>query len=203
MKSTTKAAAIGLGIVAVATLGSLAYAQRGQGYGYGMMHGGHGMGPGMGPGSGPAMGGGRMGGMMGGPADPTAHLESLKARLGIRADQEAAWTAYAKIVTDNAAERRRVHDNVDRDAVHKMTPAERQSFRDSMMKQHDADFAKVKSAAETLLATLDDNQKTRARQTLPGLADAGAAHGRGEGRGHGMRHGMMDGPGGGRWHDRH
>lgn len=184
MSRTTKVLAATAAVAAVAVAGAFAFAQ-GQGHGrmgMGMGHGGgmHGMGHGM-------MGGGRDG-MMGRQADPAARLDAIKAELGIKPEQTADWNTYAKVVTDTAAERREHREKIDRDAVRKMEPKDREAFRHQMMKQRDDSFAKVRTAAETLLAKLDDAQKEKARSTLPGLASAGS--------GQGHRQGMMGGHGG-------
>lgn len=70
-------------------------------------------------------------------------------------------------------------------AVHKMESKDRQTFHESMQGQRDASITKVRAAAEALLAQLDDAQKGKARQALPGLGAGGP--------GEGMRHGMMGG----------
>ena len=145
------------------------------GMGPGMMqHMGQGMGPGMGKGMMGHMGGGMGPGMMHGAAGPTqfdpARLEALKAELGITAAQEPAWTKYAKAVQDAAAAMKTTREGIDPDAVSKMTPQDRFAFVTKMREQGQKQFATVKTAAEELLATLDDTQKAKARQTLPGLA---------------------------------
>jgi len=156
------------------------------GFGPGAMHGGFGQG-GFGPGAmqgrhdqtGPGMGGmhGRMGqgmhgqrgpgiggmgpGMRGqmGPGTPggpgftqfdPARVDTLKTELGITPAQETAWTKYAKTVQDAAAAMTTVRDGI----------------REQAQKQHET----VQTAANELLATLDDTQKAKAQQTLPGLA---------------------------------
>jgi hypothetical protein len=146
-----------------------------------------GWGPGMGPGTGGmrghgmgghGMGGGGMGphGMMrGGPgafADPAA-IEGLKTELGITPAQESAWTAYTKALREAATNLRTTHESIDRDAVFKMTPAERHAFMASMQEQRRQQFDAVKSAADALLATLDETQKAKAREVLPGAGAFG------------------------------
>lgn len=69
--------------------------------------------------------------------------------------------------------------------MQKMDIKDRQAFHDGMQKAREADQAKVKSAAEQLLAQLDATQKAKAQQSLPGLVASGP----------GMRHGMMGGHG--------
>jgi Xaa-Pro aminopeptidase len=69
-----------------------------------------------------------------------------------------------------------------------------------MQEERQQRFKTISAAAETLLAQLDDAQKAKARDVLPGLAtaghDPGAGHGMaggpgmGRGMGHGMGHGM-------------
>ena len=124
---------------------------------------------------------------MGGFADPAAHLGALKTEIGIKAEQQAAWDAYAKVVRDTATSMQEHRQHVDRDAVHKMEPKQRQDFAASMQTQRREAFEKVKAAAETLLTTLDDAQKAKASGILPGLVASGP--------GTGMQHGMMGGPG--------
>lgn len=132
----------------------------GQGMRPGMMqHMGHGMGPGM-------MHGGR--GMT--LADPAQRLETLKKEIGITAAQEPAWSKYTKTLQDAATAMKTAREGINPETVGKLGPQERfalmTEMRQQAQKQHDA----VKSAANELLATLDDAQKTKAQQTLPGLA---------------------------------
>jgi hypothetical protein len=179
------------GVVVAAIAGTSAYAvahpRHGFGRGAGDCEGGMGRGMGMGPGGGPGMMGGPRGPGMGWQS-PDARLAAAKAEIGIKPEQTAAWDAYAKLVTDTAAEMRRNREQIDRDALRAMKPEDRQTHRDAMMKQRDEAFAKVKAAAEKLAAELDDTQKAKARENLPGLAENGF--------GAGPRHGMAGGP---RW----
>ena len=197
------------GAFAAALAGASVYAIAHPGPGFGRggegCEGGMGRGMGMGPGHGPGMmGEGRGPGM--GWQSPDARLAAVKAEIGVKPEQTAAWDAYAKIVTDTAAEMRRNREHIDRDAVRAMKPDDRQAFRHAMIKQRDEVFATVKAAAEKLVAELDDTQKAKARGNLPGLAEngfgAGPRHGMageprpGRGGGHGMGHGGGMGP---RW----
>jgi hypothetical protein len=160
---------------------SAGHGHRGMGPGaMGGMHGhmGQGMHDQMGQGMHGRMGQhmrGRMGQSMmhGGPAqtfaDP-ASIDTLKTELGITAAQEPAWSKYTKAVQDAASAARTTRETVDREAVSRMTPADRFAFVSKMREQRLAQFDAVKTAAEELLATLDDTQKAKARETLPGLA---------------------------------
>lgn len=117
---------------------------------------------------------GRMGpGMHGGPGqaqfDP-AELDMLKSELGITAAQEAAWGKYAKAVQDAAAARTSARESIDPSEVGKLSPADRFAVRSKMREQAQAQFDAVKTAADELLATLDDAQKAMAEELLPGLA---------------------------------
>ena len=177
------------GIAAAAVLvGGWAFAQS-PGHGPGGMHGMQGqMGPGMhgqmGPGMGPGMHGqmgpgmrGRMGaGMHGGPGltqfDP-ARIDTLKTELGITAAQEPAWTKYAKAIQNAAATMQTTRQGIDRDAVSKMGPQDRYAFVTKMREQGQKLFEAVQTAANELVATLDDTQKAKARDILPGLASVG------------------------------
>ena len=170
-----------IAVAAAALLGSsVAAFSQPYGMGPGMMGGGHGPGYGMGPGM---MHGGMHGGA--GPAgfDP-ARLATLKTELGLTTAQEPAWSKYAKTVEDAAAAMKTTREGINPDAVGKMTPQDRFALVSKIREQAQKQFAAVKTAAEELLATLDDTQKAKARQTLPGLAF-----------GPGMRHaGGMTGP---------
>lgn len=182
MKTFTKILGATATVAVLGLAGAYAFAESGHGPGHGRMGMGHGM-----------MKEGGHGGRMGQFGDPAERLANAKTAIGIKAEQTGAWDAYAKVVTETAAERRKHRESIDRDAVHNMKPEDRQAFRESMMKQRDEVQAKIKVAAETLLAQLDDGQKAKARESLPGLV----ASGDGQGPGHGMRHGMMGGHGGG------
>lgn len=133
-----------------------------------------GMGPG-GMGSGGMMGmHGQMGpGMRGGSGfaqfDP-AQIETLKQELAITAAQEPAWTKYAKAIQGAAATMKTTREGVDRDAVSKMNPQDRFAVVSKMREQGQKQFETVQTAAKELVATLDDTQKAKAQDTLPGLA---------------------------------
>ena len=90
-------------------------------------------------------------GMMGSAfADPTSDLASIKQQLGITEKQGAAWDAYAKAVRDSAASLQaamtQIHD------------------------QHRQAFQTLRTAADQLVGALDDTQKQKAQEVLPGLA---------------------------------
>lgn len=179
MTTTTKLLAAGTALAAVLGLGAYAFAQHGPGSGPGRMGMGHGMGPGMmmGKGHGP---------MGAGIGDPTVRLDTLKAEIGIRPDQQAAWDVYVNVVTETAAAARTRAEGMSPDAVRKMEPKVREAFITSMQQERQKRFETVKAAAEVLLVKLDDAQQAEARDSLPGLIAAG--------HGPGMQHGMM-GPG--------
>jgi hypothetical protein len=151
-----------------------------------MQHMGRGMGPGMGPGMMQHMHGAMGPGMThGGPGlaftDP-AQIEALKGQLGITAAQEAAWTKYVTVVQDAAATMKTTREDVDPDAISKLTPQDRFAFVTKMREQGQKQFETVKTAANELLATLDDGQKVKAQDILPGLASGpGSMHAAGAG----------------------
>jgi hypothetical protein len=174
--------------------GATGFAQTTQGMGpHGMgSHGmgSHGMGPGMmqhegrkGPGMGMMQhkgmmqhqGGAMMGpGMMQGgaaqtPLDP-ARLATLKTELAITTAQETAWTKYTTAVQDAATAMSTTRADIDPNTVRNMTPADRFAFVTKIREQAQARFTAVQTAANELLAVLDDTQKTKARNILPGLA---------------------------------
>jgi hypothetical protein len=189
------AATILAGGIALAQMHGPGHGPRtGQPMGPGAMHRmGPGMGHQMGPGMGHQMGPGMMQqqqhmqqmmqqmhrGPGTGPAhrgpghtflDPT-NLDTLKRELAITPAQEEAWTKYAKTVEDASTALAAAREGVDPDAVRNMSPADRFAFvskiREQAQKQHEA----VKAAADELLAALDDTQKAKAQDILPGLAD--------------------------------
>jgi hypothetical protein len=136
----------------------------GTGHGPGMMKGMGGHGPGMM--KGPGMIHGRQGAAF---ADPT-QFEPLKAELGITATQETAWNTYAKAVQDAAAALRSARESIDPSAVSKMTPSERFAFVSGMREQAQKRLEAIGTAANELLGVLEDAQKAKARDVLPGLA---------------------------------
>jgi hypothetical protein len=139
--------------------GMMQHMGQGMGPGMGMMqHAGRGMGPGMMHGGAAPMG-----------FDP-ARLATLKTELAITAAQEPAWTKYAKTVEDAAAAMKTTREDINPDTVGKMTTQDCFAFATKIREQAQKQFAAVKTAAEELLAALDETQKTKARQTLPGLA---------------------------------
>ena len=101
--------------------------------------------------------------------DP-ARIDTLKTELGITPAQEPAWTKYAKAVEDAATTMKTERESVNPETLTKLTPQERfasvSKIREQAQKQHET----VQTAANELLATLDDTQKAKAQQTLPGLA---------------------------------
>lgn len=104
-------------------------------------------------------------------ADPTSELASLKQQLGITEAQGPAWDAYAKVVQDTAASLRTLHERTDMSAMH--NGADAQAVMAQMHDQHRQAFQAVRTAAEQLVATLDDTQKQKAQEMLPGLASGG------------------------------
>jgi len=136
----------------------------------------------MGGGSAGMMGGGMMmgqgmggpGGMMqgGGFADPSGYLGSLKGELAITAQQDKAWNDYADVVKGTAEQMRTVHKGM----YQSMGTQSWQQRRDAMNQMFAARqqaYGKVHDAATQLTAVLDDAQKAKAQQSLPGLAARG------------------------------
>lgn len=165
MRKTTKI--LGL-VAAVAVAGTVAW----QAVAQMPMGGGHGPGMMMGMGPGMMMGMARgHGPMMGGTADPAAHLAALKTELGIAAQQQAAWDAYAKVLEETGKTMQTQRQGMG--PMHGMSDQDRQTGMPQMRDQHDRAFQAVKAAAEKLLPALDDAQKTKAKDVLPGLATHG------------------------------
>jgi hypothetical protein len=147
------------------------------GMGPGMMKGMGGHGPGMmkgmghGPGMMKGMGPGMMHGGRGGAFVDPAQLDTLKGELGITAGQEAAWSKYAKTVQDVAKAMKAARESVvDPSAVRGMSPADRFAFATKMREQGRKQLEALRTAANELLAVLDDTQKAKAGDLLPGLA---------------------------------
>ena len=179
---------IGAAAVAATLAGGWALAQSyGPGYGPPWMHGEgpggrgpgmmHQMGPGMGAGMGPGMMHGHRGvgsGMRGpgGPgsafADP-AQIEKLKSELAITPAQEPVWTKYTKTIQDAAAAMKTARESVDPATVGTMSPQDRYAFMTKMREQGQKQFETVHGAADELFKTLDDGQKAKALDLLPGF----------------------------------
>ena len=171
----TKTLVIGAIAVAAVLTGGWALAQsvgppHGSGPPFMRGHGSDGMGPGMMKGMRHGMGPGMMHKGPGSAfADPT-QIETLKVELGITAAQDAAWGKYVKAVQDAAAANKTARESVDPDAVSRMTPSERFAFVSKMREQGQKQFEAVGTAANELLAVLDEGQKAKAGDLLPGLA---------------------------------
>jgi len=166
MRKITKILGLGAAAAVAGTLGWNALAQT-------PFNGGpQGTGPGMGFGMMMGLGGG-FGPMAGGFAAPAARLDSLKTELGITAQQQPAWDAYAKVVQDTASSMQARHQGIDMTALSNMSDQDRQAFMTQMWDQREKSFQTVKAAAEDLLGVLDDRQKGRADEILPGLAAPG------------------------------
>ena len=156
MKQTTKQF---LGIAAASALAigvaNGVFAHGGFGPGYGPNWGGHhGMMGGPAGMQGPYSGIGRMGG-----GYPTAYteqqLDQLKVTLGITADQEAAWNAYADAVKGKA-ELRDAH-RAARFGTASVTPDERLKFHEEGLAQ----MQKVVDASRDLNGVLTPEQKAK------------------------------------------
>lgn len=163
---------IGAAAVAATLAGGWALAQSyGPGYGPPCMHG---EGP---SGAGPGM----RGGLAPTFADP-ARFETLKSELAITPAQEPIWTKYTKTIENAATAMKTAREGVDPATVGKMTPQQRFAFATKMREQGQKQFEAVKNAADELFKTLDDSQKTKALDVLPGLA-FGPGHMRAAGMG--------------------
>jgi hypothetical protein len=127
-----------------------------------MQHQGGAMGPGM-------MGPGMQGSATQTPFD-RARLATLKTELNITAAQEAAWTKYTKAVEDAGTALSTTRADIDPNTVRNMTPADRFAFVSKIREQAQSRFTAMQTAANELLAVLDDTQKTKAGTLLPGLA---------------------------------
>lgn len=126
------------------------------------------------PAFGGAMGAGMMGsGMMGGgmSGDPSGYLAAIKQNLGITARQEPAWDAYAKTVRDTVSSLWTTHYGVAMNAMHGGSSP--QAVMTAMHDQQQQTFQTLRTAADKLVTTLNEAQKTKATDLLPGLASCG------------------------------
>lgn len=132
---------------------------------YGGMGGG-------GPGAGPcAEQAGPMAGQWGGPGkhrgDPgarmTQRLENLKAELGLSAEQQPAWTAFANAVNEQIAAMQAHRAQMREQAA--VTAPERMKSRIAFMQERAASMGKVQQAFEELYAKLTPEQKAKADRT--------------------------------------
>ena len=155
--AATVAAIGGAGVAAVAQTEGPAGTPRGFGP-PGFMHG-HGGPGGMHGRGGPGFG------------DPAARLDALKARLGIRPEQNSAWDGYVKAVRDGETQMRAQHASIDFDKLRTMPWADVQAYMGKLHDQRAETFKAIDAAAKTLLAALDDTQKSNA--LLPALEHVG------------------------------
>ena len=169
MKPTTTFAAVVLATLSFAAANTV-FAHPGMGMGAGM---GPGMGQGMGQGMGPGMGqhaGPGMRHQMAGPETAAAaqtRLAALKTELKITAAQEAAWTAYAGVVQQQAEQREATRTQM-QTKMHdpKLSDAERTAMRESMMKAREQHLAARTAAIKDLQAVLTPEQRAIADSKL-------------------------------------
>jgi Spy/CpxP family protein refolding chaperone len=161
MKPTTTFAAVVLAALSFAAANTV------------FAHPGMGMGPGMGQGMGPGMDQQQGPGMrhrMAGPETASAaqaRLTALKAELKITAAQEAAWTAYAGVVQQQAEQREATRTQMQA-KMHdpNLSDAERSAVRESMMKVHEQHFAARTATIKDLQAVLTPEQRAIADKQL-------------------------------------
>ena len=166
--------------------GMMQHMGRGMGRGMGpamMQQGGAGFGPGTGAGMmyggfmqqggagfGPGMGAGMMYGGFGRMFADPGQIDRLKSEIGITPAQEGVWTDYANAVKEAADKMTAMHESMYAEAVRDWSPADRFAFMTSKGEQLHTQFQTVQAAVNKLLATLDDTQKAKAQERLPGLA---------------------------------
>lgn len=152
---------------------------------------GRGMGQGMGPGTGMGMSHGMgMGPSMHG-APAATNLADVKTTLKITAEQDAAWAAYAAVVTRHTDARNNLHEKMQ--ALHadpKATSPDRSAMQETMLKFRQDMQAQRTAALKDLYAVLTPEQKTLADQNLGGMGGTGGQPSQGmAGRmGHGVGH---------------
>jgi hypothetical protein len=119
------------------------------------------------------MGGGMMGsGMMTEDfADPSATLPTIKKELAISEAQGPAWDAYATALKNSVASFSTMGKTAVASGMYADTTGQR--AMDQFCHQHLQAAQALKSAAEKLVATLDEAQKEKAQKILPGFAFGG------------------------------
>jgi Spy/CpxP family protein refolding chaperone len=139
----------------------------GSGYGPGAMMGG-GYGPGMmGGGFGPGMMGGGFGpGMMGGAYDIDARLDAQKTALGITAEQETAWNAYATLAKQQSESMLARHQAMWNSNT--ASSADRLALHSAFMTQRAQEIQALNTAYADLYAVLTPEQRATADQTAWG-----------------------------------
>lgn len=148
MKTTHRNLATAAAALTLSLSMALAQAQPGgMGAGPGPMGGGA---PCAGAGPGWAMKGGNM------VTNADARLASVKSRLNIAANQEAAWQAYADKVKEQA---QRVQTLRETHPAASLNGPDRQAFRANMMRQRADEMDAIAQASRGLYATLTPEQK--------------------------------------------
>jgi Spy/CpxP family protein refolding chaperone len=165
MKRTTQlaiAALTALGLGTAAVVAQPFGPGPGYGYGPGMMGGGYGPGM-MGGGFGPGMMGGGFGpGMMGGAYDVDARLDAQKTALGITAEQETAWNAYAELVKTQAGSMLARHQAMWNSTT--SSSADRLALHSAFMTQRAQEIEALNKAYADLYAVLTPEQRATADQ---------------------------------------
>ena len=141
----------------------------GQGWG-GRMGGygpGYGMGPGMMGGCGGQAGGGRMGGH--GPGHAGERLARLKIALGITAQQDVAWQAFAKNAKQQSENRQAWFAKMREARDGAKSAPEMLAQRSEFMKQRQLEMAANVAAFKDLYAALTPEQKVIADQRFGGF----------------------------------
>lgn len=165
MKTRTTIFAVTVIVATLAAAGAALAHPGGMGYGPGQ-----GMGPGV---MGPGMGMGRMQGPQTAAAVVT-RLGETKAALKITAEQDAAWAAYAAVVTRQADSRANMHTQM-QGKMHdpKATVPDRAAWQETMAKFRLEMQTGRAAALKDLYAVLTPEQKALADQNLPGVRGPG------------------------------
>jgi len=100
-------------------------------------------------------------------ADP-ARLADMKRKLGITEKQTPAWDTYSRAVIDAAASLRAQHQS--HMAMTHGSADDHIAVMTRMHEQRQQALDIMKTAAQTLLGALDEGQRAKAREILPGLA---------------------------------
>ena len=153
---------LGMSLVAVFGVSSIALAQQGPGPG--------------GPGPGMMRGGVHGPGMM--ITDASSYLASLKAELGVTEAQEPAWKTYADIVSDTREKMQSVRQSMFY-SMQGATWEQRRDLMNSMFQARQDAFDRVHEAAENLVARLSPEQRQNANKILPGIGFGLGMMGRG------------------------
>lgn len=120
-------------------------------------------------------------GMVGGMAMLNAEtLAKAKTEIGIRADQEDEWEAYADAVANALEDSDSMHQSMTPKSMSQLSPADRQALMSAMHEQRRGSLEQVNLARAQLFDVLNDTQRAKAKDVLgDAIGPRGMMHGGG------------------------